>query len=220
MRHALQRFLPAVRPSGACWSAFQLLPPGPRGRLLRYERLARQRGVHWSRSLIFDLGQDLRVHVCACVWGAGFFLSLFYLEIVCFSCLHQNIHIYICTKQKEPSFSGISSAGLMPCLLRRASRLWSSKLRRTLLATEALEVQGLGPMYEASACGPDESANLVTGVSVTRPQFYNAAVTGVFSESQLRSLSGNAIPVYMIGAALLMVLGVTESAAKQRDDTE
>ena len=76
---------------------------------------------------------------------------------------------------------------------------------------------GLGPIYEASAYGHHESANVVTGVSVTRPDFYNAVTENHFSDAVLRSLAGNAMPVYMIGAALLMVLGVTEAVT---DDTK
>ena len=58
---------------------------------------------------------------------------------------------------------------------------------------------------------------MVTGVPGTRPEFYNKITENYFSESTLRSLAGNAMPVYMIGAALLMVLGVTETVA---EDTE
>ena len=108
-------------------------------------------------------------------------------------------------------FSGIKVSGLMPALLRR-SRPWGSRARRLLLPSEALEVQGIGPIYNKDDYSDDEIDKSVmrTPPSVVRPAFYNSVVMGAFTDGEVRSLAGNSMPIPMIGAALNFVLACTQ----------
>ena len=99
----------------------------------------------------------------------------------------------------------------MPALLRR-SRPWGSKARRFLLPSEALMVQGIGPIYQAGDYGGDGEVDKSVSVpsNVVRLPLYDAVATGAFTDGEVRSLAGNTMPIPMIGAALAFVLACTE----------
>ena len=106
-------------------------------------------------------------------------------------------------------FAGVSSSGLMPALLRR-SRPWGSRARRYLLPTEALQVQGVGPIYQHEHYGAEDVDKAINMPNLVRLPLYDEGLTHSFSDSELRSLAGNTMPLPMIGAALCFVLACTE----------
>jgi len=114
---------------------------------------------------------------------------------------------------QDVPYAGIKVSGFMPALLRR-SQPWGSHARRYLLPAEALQVQGIGPVYKPEDYMSNEQSKAAMGSDdgSSRLPLYDAVAKGElpFSDSQVRSLAGNSMPVPMIAAASLMVLSCTE----------
>lgn len=88
----------------------------------------------------------------------------------------------------------------VPALLRK-SNLWPLRYSREMLAEEALEVQGM------SLFSPEDFAYPCP--------FRQAVLDGRFCEGALRSLSGNAMHVAVVGACLCFLLGGTKQSPSQ-----
>lgn len=83
----------------------------------------------------------------------------------------------------------------VPTLLRK-SNLWSLRYRREMLAEETLEVQGM------SVFSPEDFAYPCP--------FREAVLNRRFGDGSLRSLSGNAMHIAVVGACLCFLLGGTQ----------
>ena len=90
-------------------------------------------------------------------------------------------------------------------------------LRRGLLPVEALEAQGVGPIYLQSHYTDDDDDDDVAYVGPTEadaamdlPFFRTVAEqSSTFTDAQIRSLAGNGMFVPIIGAVKLFVLSCT-----------
>ena len=125
----------------------------------------------------------------------------------------------ICDLRQRPTY--MPATRLAPALLRK-SRLWSMEKRRDMLAAEALEVQGVGPIFERHHYDPAVDAAEDVGPASTEAPIadlrFFAAVRGdpgteAFSDSQLRSLAGNGMSVAVAGSLLFFILSCTEEVA-------
>ena len=61
-KEAVLRGLQSTKPQGKPWSSFQVLPSGPRARLLQYEELMKEKGYDRQASFFFNLSQTPQHH--------------------------------------------------------------------------------------------------------------------------------------------------------------
>ena len=113
--------------------------------------------------------------------------------------------------RQRPNF--IPPVDRIPALLRR-TLLWSLERRRLLLGGEAMEIQGVGPVYfssdytnadEIGDIGPDEQ-----DAPLPRTPFIEALRSGTsFTAQQIISLAGNGMTVPVVGLVLGFVTACT-----------
>ena len=68
----------------------------------------------------------------------------------------------------------------------------------------------MGPIYQHEHYGAEEVDKAINMPNLVRLPLYDEVLTHSFSDSELRSLAGNTMPLPMIGAALCFVLACTE----------